>query len=97
MLNKALKIVKLFLIDPRLQSILIGMLVLIYPIYEFTKIILPTRTIKISDLRSLYNFEAFLKVNSYNGFYSFLESTLLPSIYKDYPTPFVVFTPPEIY
>lgn len=65
-----------------------------YPLYEVVKELSPTKPTRISDIRDIYYFDSFLELKDISSYYSFLQTTLLPGIYNDFPTPYILYSTP---
>ncbi|KAL4496427.1 hypothetical protein ABPG72_014657 [Tetrahymena utriculariae] len=95
--HKFVKLFKLFLLSSQLQNILVGLLIVIYPLHVLFQEFSQQNQIRISELKQIYYFEDFNDINQNAALYSFLQKKLIPQIYLNFPTPFLLYAYPIIY
>ncbi|KAL4463097.1 hypothetical protein ABPG74_007098 [Tetrahymena malaccensis] len=95
--HKFIKLFKLFLLSSQLQNILVGLLIVIYPLQVLFQEFSQQNQIRISELKQIYFFDEFYSIKQNADLYSFLQKKLIPQIYLDFPTPFLLYSYPIIY
>ncbi|EAS01722.2 polycystin cation channel protein (macronuclear) [Tetrahymena thermophila SB210] len=95
--HKFVKLFKLFLLSSELQNILVGLLIVIYPLQVLFQEFSQQNQIRISELKQIYSFDAFNSINQNADLYKFLQKKLIPQIYLNFPTPFLLYAYPIIY